>query len=95
MPFGKLCYQQSWHTALDEVNKVLGFIPAGVAWDLIRVLQDYNTRPESAVRWRRGNLAIWDNRAAQHYAIGLRHRAPSRRARHRGWAGARRGWTAA
>ena len=29
------------------------------------------TRPEQTVRWswRAGDLAIWDNRATQHYAI--------------------------
>jgi alpha-ketoglutarate-dependent sulfate ester dioxygenase len=39
--------------------------------DLIRILQDYATRHEHTVRWRWrvGDLAIWDNRATQHYAI--------------------------
>lgn len=39
--------------------------------DLIRTLQEYVTRPEQTVRWhwRAGDLAIWDNRATQHYAI--------------------------
>jgi alpha-ketoglutarate-dependent sulfate ester dioxygenase len=49
---------------------VLGFSPQG-SRDLIRILQDYVTRPEQTVRWhwREGDLAIWDNRATQHYAI--------------------------
>ena len=39
--------------------------------DLIRILQDYVTRPENTVRWRWrvGDLAIWDNRATQHIAV--------------------------
>jgi alpha-ketoglutarate-dependent taurine dioxygenase len=39
--------------------------------DLIRILQDYVTRPEHTVRWRwrAGDLAIWDNRATQHIAV--------------------------
>ena len=39
--------------------------------DLVRILQDYVTRPENTVRWRWrvGDLAIWDNRATQHIAV--------------------------
>ncbi len=49
---------------------VLGF-SAQASRDLIRLLQEYVTRPEQTVRWRwrEGDLAIWDNRATQHYAI--------------------------
>jgi alpha-ketoglutarate-dependent taurine dioxygenase len=49
---------------------VLGFTPQA-SRDLIRLLQDYITRPEHTVRWRwrEGDLAIWDNRATQHYAV--------------------------
>lgn len=49
---------------------VLGFSP-NASRDLIRLLQEYVTRPEHTVRWRwrKGDLAIWDNRATEHYAI--------------------------
>ena len=61
---------------------VLGFTPQA-SRDLIRLLQDYITRPEHTVRWqwRQGDLAIWDNRATQHYAIadyGTAHRRGER-----------------
>ena len=61
---------------------VAGF-PPQASRDLIRILQDYVTRPEQTVRWRwrAGDLAIWDNRATQHYAIfdyGPEHRRGER-----------------
>jgi taurine dioxygenase len=61
---------------------VLGFSPQA-SRDLIRVLQEYVTRPEQTVRWqwRVDDLAIWDNRATQHYAIfdyGTEHRRGER-----------------
>jgi alkyl sulfatase len=61
---------------------VRGFTPSA-SRDLIRLLQDYITRPEQTVRWhwREGDLAIWDNRATQHYAIadyGSAHRRGER-----------------
>jgi taurine dioxygenase len=39
--------------------------------DLVRLLQSYVTRPENTVRWRWqvGDVAFWDNRATQHYAL--------------------------
>ncbi len=51
--------------------------------ELIRILQDHITRPEHTARWqwRVGDLAIWDNRATQHYAIfdyGTAHRRGER-----------------
>jgi len=48
----------------------LGFSPQA-SRDLLRILQEYVTRPEHTVRWnwRAGDLAIWDNRATQHYAV--------------------------
>ena len=61
---------------------VIGFSPQA-SRDLIRILQDYVTRPEQTIRWRwrEGDLAIWDNRATQHYAIfdyGTAHRRGER-----------------
>ncbi|MYZ39376.1 TauD/TfdA family dioxygenase [Streptomyces sp. SID4917] len=39
--------------------------------DLLRIFQNYVTRPENTVRWRwaAGDVAFWDNRATQHYAV--------------------------
>jgi alpha-ketoglutarate-dependent taurine dioxygenase len=61
---------------------VLGYSPQA-SRDLIRILQEYVTRPEQTVRWRwrEGDLVIWDNRATQHYAIfdyGTAHRRGER-----------------
>ena len=61
---------------------VVGFSPQA-SRDLIRILQEHVTRPEHTVRWhwRAGDLAIWDNRATQHYAIfdyGTAHRRGER-----------------
>jgi alpha-ketoglutarate-dependent sulfate ester dioxygenase len=61
---------------------VVGLSPQA-SRDLIRILQDYVIRPEQTVRWRwrAGDLAIWDNRATQHYAIfdyGTEHRRGER-----------------
>jgi alpha-ketoglutarate-dependent sulfate ester dioxygenase len=63
-------------------RSVVGFSPQA-GRDLIRVLQEYVTRPENTVRWqwRVDDLAIWDNRATQHYAIfdyGTEHRRGER-----------------
>jgi taurine dioxygenase len=38
---------------------------------ILAILQDHITKPENTVRWRwrKGDVAIWDNRATQHRAI--------------------------
>jgi taurine dioxygenase len=46
---------------------------------IVGILQDHITKPENTVRWRwrKGDVAIWDNRATQHRAIadfGQQHR---------------------
>ncbi|WP_406216171.1 TauD/TfdA dioxygenase family protein [Streptomyces canus] len=63
-------------------RRVVGYGPQA-SRDLIRVLQEYVTRPEQSVRWkwRVGDLAIWDNQATQHYAVydyGAAHRRGER-----------------
>ena len=63
-------------------RNIVGFTPQA-SRDLIRVFQEYITRPEHTIRWRwrEGDLAIWDNRATQHYAIadyGEAHRRGER-----------------
>jgi alpha-ketoglutarate-dependent taurine dioxygenase len=49
---------------------VLGF-PSPVSADLLRVFQSYVLRPEHQLRWRwrPGDVAMWDNRSTQHYAV--------------------------
>jgi alpha-ketoglutarate-dependent taurine dioxygenase len=60
------------------VKKILG-VSSHDSSHLFQVLQDHVTRPENTVRWRWavGDVAVWDNRATQHYAIndyGDQHR---------------------
>jgi taurine dioxygenase len=78
------------HPETGERSLVLGGFAQKVAGlsaqgsrDLIRLLQDFVVRPENTVRWkwRVGDLAIWDNRSTQHYAIhdyGTAHRRGER-----------------
>ena len=52
------------------VKSFIGYATADFV-PLYSVLQSYMTRLENTVRWRwtAGDVAIWDNRATQHYAI--------------------------
>jgi alpha-ketoglutarate-dependent sulfate ester dioxygenase len=52
------------------LQKLVGYSQADSA-HLVTILQSYVTRLENTVRWRwaAGDVAIWDNRATQHYAI--------------------------
>jgi len=52
------------------VKKILGLSSADSA-HLLSVLQGHVTKLENTVRWRwaAGDVAIWDNRATQHYAV--------------------------
>jgi alpha-ketoglutarate-dependent sulfate ester dioxygenase len=51
-------------------RRVAGLGPVA-SRDVLRVLQEHSVRPEHTVRWswQPGDLAIWDNRATQHYAV--------------------------
>jgi alpha-ketoglutarate-dependent sulfate ester dioxygenase len=52
------------------VKKIIGLSSHDSA-HLFQLLQEHVTRPENTVRWRwaAGDVAVWDNRATQHYAI--------------------------
>jgi alpha-ketoglutarate-dependent taurine dioxygenase len=52
------------------VRSFVGLSKADSA-DLFQLLQRHVTRLENTVRWtwRAGDIAIWDNRATQHYAV--------------------------
>lgn len=78
------------HPVTGERSLVLGhFFKHFVGWTAgdsaaqFRLFQDHITRPENTVRWRwaAGDVAVWDNRATQHYAIndyGDQHRVVRR-----------------
>jgi taurine dioxygenase len=66
------------HPETGELTLILGqFLRSFVGLNsadsarLFTLLQDHVTRLENTVRWRwaQGDVAIWDNRATQHYAI--------------------------
>jgi alpha-ketoglutarate-dependent sulfate ester dioxygenase len=64
------------------VKKILGLSSHDSA-HLFSVFQDHITRLENTVRWRWavGDVAVWDNRATQHYAVndyGDQHRVVRR-----------------
>ncbi|WP_341674774.1 TauD/TfdA family dioxygenase [Niveibacterium sp. SC-1] len=52
------------------VKRILG-VPSSDSQHLFNLLQSHVTRLENTVRWRwrAGDVAVWDNRATQHYAI--------------------------
>ncbi len=52
------------------VRRLQGYSPSQSA-DIVRVLQSHVLLPENQVRWRwrLGDVAFWDNRATQHYAV--------------------------
>ncbi len=54
-------------------------LPADESADLLRMLYRHVQRPEfqCRLRWRRDTVAMWDNRAVQHYAVSDYH--PARR----------------
>lgn len=51
-------------------DRIVG-LPSSASRKLIDIFQSYITRLENTVRWRwqEGDVAIWDNRATQHYAV--------------------------
>jgi alpha-ketoglutarate-dependent sulfate ester dioxygenase len=66
------------HPESGEKTLVLGHffknfvgLSSSVSSHLFEVFQGYITRLENIVRWRwqAGDVAIWDNRATQHYAV--------------------------
>ncbi|WP_255990016.1 TauD/TfdA dioxygenase family protein [Chitinolyticbacter albus] len=52
------------------VKRILG-LPTSDGVHLFNLLQSHVTRLENTVRWRwqPGDVAVWDNRATQHYAV--------------------------
>jgi alpha-ketoglutarate-dependent taurine dioxygenase len=64
------------------IKRILG-VSAQDSAHLFQVFQDHVTKLENTVRWRWavGDVAVWDNRATQHYAVndyGDQHRVVRR-----------------
>jgi taurine dioxygenase len=59
------------HLLLGHFVKKILNVPSQDSAQLYQLLQAHVTRLENTVRWswRAGDVAIWDNRATQHYAI--------------------------
>lgn len=78
------------HPETGERTLVLGYyvrsfvgIPKYDGQKLLDLFQSHITAPENTVRWKwkEGDVAIWDNRATQHYAVydyGDQHRVVRR-----------------
>ena len=60
-------------------QRIVG-LPKGESKDILRLLQDYVTRPENILRvsWEPGQLVLFDNRITQHYAVDNYDDAPRR-----------------
>lgn len=61
--------ERSLLTSPSFVDLFIGY-PREVSSALLRIFQSYILKPENVVRWKwsPGDLAMWDNRATQHYA---------------------------
>jgi len=68
----------SAHPETDEPSLLLGHFVRSItglstadSQDLFQLLQRHITKLENTVRWswQPGDVAIWDNRATQHYAV--------------------------
>lgn len=66
------------HPETDERTLVLGYyvqrfvgIPKYDGQKLLDIFQSHVTAPENTVRWnwKQGDVAVWDNRATQHYGV--------------------------
>ena len=59
------------HFLLGHFFKNFVGIPSNDSRKLFDILQSNVTRLENTVRWRwqEGDVAVWDNRATQHYAV--------------------------
>ncbi|UXY15501.1 TauD/TfdA family dioxygenase [Chitiniphilus purpureus] len=71
------------HLLLGHFVKRLVGLPTSDGQHLFNLLQSHVTRLENTVRWRwqPGDVAVWDNRATQHYAVddyGQAHRVVRR-----------------
>jgi len=56
---------------IDEFVHYIQGLSTSESINLVQLFQSYVTRPENTVRWRwqLGDIAFWDNRVTQHYAI--------------------------
>ncbi|WP_068775722.1 TauD/TfdA family dioxygenase [Paenibacillus sp. FJAT-26967] len=78
-------HPETWERTLvlgGFAKRIIGFSVADSV-RLISLLQEHITSLENTVRWRwaEGDVAVWDNRATQHYAVndyGEQHRVVRR-----------------